>query len=332
MKGAHSVLDLLKNPEPALAWLPAFGLVFAINLTVALLRRPLGRARWLLAAVVVCAPALVPHHESYSPPTWGILTTILTTVAIVTAARLPDLDRTLRTKARASAPLFLWMSLPMARFFPDDSLARKRNRRRAPRYLFWGAVKRLAWEPFAFALTQVDGGSLPWPILSAVLMLYFVLNLTAASDFLSAFCLLLGADIDDLFDAPLWAQSPRDFWSRRWNKFINRFALKHVALPIGRRYTPSAVIIVVFATSGAFHEYFAWGVGKEDAKYGSMMLFFSIQGAVVWLGEKVKIPPLPHALETALTFTWMMLTAPLFFAAVEPALHAFGYPESWLPF
>jgi D-alanyl-lipoteichoic acid acyltransferase DltB (MBOAT superfamily) len=285
-----------------------------------------------LAALALCAPALAPHHESYSPPTWGILTTVLTTVAIVSAARLPELDHALCTKSRPATQLFLWMSLPVARFSPSDPSARSKNRKRALRYLFWGAVKRLSWEPFAFVLSQQDGGAFPWPVRSAVLMLYFVLNVTATADFASAFCLLLGVDVDDIFDAPLWSQSPRDFWSRRWNKFINRFALKHVALPIGRRFTPSAVILVVFATSGAFHEYFAWGVGKEDASYGSMMLFFSVQGAAVWLGEKVKIPALPHALKTALTFAWMMLTAPLFFAAVQPALHAFGYPESWLPF
>src|SRR5690606_29596851 len=137
---------------------------------------------------------------------------------------------------------------------------------------------------------------------------------------------------DDVFDAALLSRSPRDFWSRRWNKFINRFALKHVALPIGRKWGPSVVIFVVFATSGAFHEYFAWGVGKGDAHYGAMMTFFVVQGVLVWLAQKLPPIPLPHAVGTLLTFAWMVATAPLFFWAVEPALHAFQYPAAWLPF
>jgi D-alanyl-lipoteichoic acid acyltransferase DltB (MBOAT superfamily) len=195
-----------------------------------------------------------------------------------------------------------------------------------------GAAKRLCWEPFAFAMIYFDGQTVPWAIRSAFLMLYFVLNLTAASDFLTGFCLLLGTDVDEIFDAPLLSRSPRDFWSRRWNKFINRFALKHVAMPIGRHWSAGGVILAVFSTSGLFHEYFAWGVGGAEAVYGSMMVFFVLQGIVVLLATRLRVRSLPHPLGTVATFAWMTLTAPLFFLAVRPALLAFGYPTSWLPF
>src|SRR5690606_15040383 len=101
----------------------------------------------------------------------------------------------------------------------------------------------------------------------ALLMLFFVLHLTATSDLLSGTALLLGFQIDTLFDAPLRSVSPRDFWSRRWNRFISRFALKHVAQKMRRRVTELGLIASVFFVSGIFHEYFAWSVGGSAAAH-----------------------------------------------------------------
>ena len=306
-------------------------MICASNVLVTLLRRPLGRWRWPLAAFVTLAPGTTPAIGTYGPVAWGILTTVATTLAITTAARLPDLDHQLRVQVRSRFRLFIWMSLPVARLTATPGTAGPINRR-AFRYLLLAGAKRLIWELIALALPLLPASAVPWPLKTAVLMLYFVLNLTAASDLASALCLWIGSDVDDLFDAPLLSTSPRDFWSRRWNKFINKFALKHVALPLRKRAPATVVIFAVFATSGLFHEYFAWGIAGTGAVFGSMMLFFLIQGAVVWLGTRLSLPQLPAPLGIALTFAWMMLTAPLFFRAVAPALDAFGYPTAWLPF
>lgn len=306
-------------------------MIWASNFLVAGLRRPLGRWRWPLAAFVTLAPGTTPALGSYRPLEWGILTTVATTLAITTAARLPDLDHQLRVQERSRFRLFIWMSLPVARLTPAPGTSPEINRR-AFRYLLLAGAKRLIWEVIALALPLLPASEVPWLLKTAVLMLYFVLNLTAASDLFSALCLWIESDVDDLFDAPLLSTSPRDFWSRRWNKFINKFALKHVALPLRKKVPAPAVIFAVFATSGLFHEYFAWGIAGTEAVFGSMMVFFLIQGALVWLGTRLPVPQLPAALGIALTFAWMMLTAPLFFRAVAPALEAFGYPSAWLPF
>ena len=295
------------------------------------LRRPLGVWRWPLAAFVALAPGTTPALGTYSPVEWGILTTVVTTLAITTAARLPDLDHQLRVQERSRFRLFMWMSWPVARLAATPGTSSEINRR-AFRYLLLAGAKRLIWELLALILPLLPASAVPWPIKTAVLMIYFVLNLTAASDLASALCLWIGSDVDDLFDAPLLSTSPRDFWSRRWNKFINKFALKHVALPLRKRAPVTVVIFAVFATSGLFHEYFAWGIAGTGAVFGSMMVFFLIQGAVIWLGTRLSLPKLPAPVGIALTFSWMMLTAPLFFRAVAPALNAFGYPTAWLPF
>ncbi len=307
-------------------------MVLGTNLIVAAARRPLGNVRWALAAFVLLTPLTFPALGSYSPTRWGVLDTVLTTMAIISAARLPALDRVVTIAPRSRAQLFFWMTVPMARFWPEDRKVRNNNRRRVPRLLLSAALKRLAWEPLSYVTMLDEGTGIPWPLKSAVLILYFVLNTTAAADALAALCLLLGCDVDVLFDAPLISYSPRDFWSRRWNRFISRFALKHVALKLGRHWGPWGTISAVFATSGVFHEYFAWGVGGSGSRPGYMSVFFLIQGVAVWIGTRVKLPRLPHPLATAITFVWMTMTAPLFFAAIEPALIAFGFPPGWLPF
>jgi hypothetical protein len=318
--------------EPLSLWLPAFSVILATNLAVALAARPLRQIRWLLAAFVLTAPATLPALHTYSPRTWGILDTVATTMAVVSAARLPALNEKFKSASPKSWELFFWMTVPVARLWQRDASQRSRNRRRAGRLLLSALLKRLAWEPFGYLTTWMDGDAIPWPARSAVLIFYFVLNITAAADALSAVCLLLGFEIDVLFDAPLLSRSPRDFWSSRWNRFISRFALKHVALPLGRRWGASGIIFAVFATSGVFHEYFAWGVSADGARHSLMLAFFVLQGVMVWLGTRFSFPPVPHAMGTALTFVWMAVTAPMFFAAVEPALMAFGYPQDWLPF
>lgn len=324
--------QVITSLSPAHLWLPALVMILGTNLTVAIAGRSLSGWRWPLAAIVLLTPLTFPQAGTYSPQRWGVLDTIFTTMAIVSAARLPTLDRLFSNGTRSRAQLFFWMTVPMARFWPEDNARRANNRRRVPRLLLSAAAKRFCWEPLGYLTTLFEGDSVPWPIRSAILILYFVLNITAAADALSAFCLLLGCDIDVLFDAPLLSYSPRDFWSSRWNRFISRFALKHVALKLGKRWGSWAIILSVFATSGIFHEYFAWGVGGSGSRPGYMAVFFVIQGFAVWVGTRAPIFKVPHLVGTALTFLWMTVTAPLFFAAIEPALLAFGFPRDWLPF
>lgn len=318
--------DLLHQ---ALRWLPAFAAIALVNSGVALWNRPLGTLRYPIGLCVALVPVLAPRPEAYQAP-WGMLTTVLTTFVVVTAVRLPDWDLFAR-QPRPHLESYLWLSFPMVRSRPATRPWKDRVQLAAP-YLGWGSCKLVLWQlTFLFVDTFLSG-SLPWLLESVLLMLFFVLNLTAAADLVSCVCLLIGCEINLIFDAPLLSVSPRDFWSRRWNRFISRFALKHVALKLPGSRSNLRLIASVFGVSGIFHEYFAWSVGGPHAWHGFMMLFFLIQGLAVWLGTKAPPLPIPPALSNVLCFMWMTLTAPLFFRAVTPALLAFQYPAAWLPF
>lgn len=192
-------------------------------------------------------------------------------------------------------------------------------------------LKRLAWEPFGFGMTLLEPTQAPPLLKTALLVLYFVLNLTALADVALALARLLGADTEELFDAPLLAASPREFWSRRWNRYIGRFALRHVAVPLQGRVPRPVVMMTVFVASAVFHEYFAWGAAGGETRPGTMTAFFLVHGLAVVLGERFPLPTgTPRIFKHLGTVGWMLLTAPWFFTSLRPALVDFGLSPAWL--
>jgi hypothetical protein len=279
------------------------------------------RRRWRLALIALAAPLFCP--------TRGVPSTVVTGLAVVMATRLPDLQR--RPSNESVLSRVLWLMTPIVRSLPDDPAKRQANRRGALRFLWRGVAKRLCWEPFGFVMTVLEPARTPELARTALLMLYFVLNLTALADLALALARLLGADTEELFDWPLLATSPREFWSRRWNRYISRFALRHVALPLQRRLPRPLVTLSVFFASALFHEYFAWGAAGSMTKPGTMTAFFLAQGLAVVLGERLPPPRKTPSIVLHLgTVAWMLLTAPWFFASLRPALLDFGFPVAWL--
>jgi len=328
---ARSVCTFGPLMRDALLWVPSWLVIVTVNVWLTLRCRPLGKGRWLAALCILSAPLFFPAEGS----TCGYLqvfSTLITSLAIVSAARLADYDHAVRRKDLERFRLYAWLSLPVVGLHAPR--ARDTSRlTQAVRH--WGKAlfKRVAWELCALLATLwFDAhGSLPWAAKSSLTMLYFVLNLTAFHDLVLGFCVAVGLSPDELFDTPLLSRSPRDFWSRRWNKFISRFALKYVALKWGTRDRVGFTLLLVFGCSGLFHEYFAWGVGGLSRAPGAMMSFFFVQALAVWVGNRLPWQA-PVWITQPLTFVWMGLTAPLFFMEVAPALLAFGYPEAWLPF
>lgn len=315
----------------ALLWVPAWLVIVAVNVWLTLRGRPLGKGRWLAAACILSAPLYFPA-EGTGCGQLRVFATLITSLAIVSAARLADYDHAVRRKDLEAWRLYAWLSLPVVGLHAPR--AQQASRLRPALFHFCKALfKRLAWELCALLAAHWcdTHGSLPWAVRSSLTMLYFVLNLTAFHDLVLGLCVAMGLSPDELFDAPLLSRSPRDFWSRRWNKFISRFALKYVALKWGARDRVGFTLLLVFGCSGLFHEYFAWGVGGLSRAPGAMMSFFFVQALAVWVGSRLPWQA-PAWVTQPLTFVWMGLTAPLFFMEVAPALLAFGYPEAWLPF
>jgi hypothetical protein len=283
---------------------------------------PDARRSWLLALIALSAPLFCP--------TRGVPSTVVTGFGVIVATRLPDL----RTRPRDESGLsrLLWFYTPIVRSVPTDAARRAANRRRALPFLGRALVKRLCWEPLGFALTHFDPDRVPAALKTVVLVAYFVLNLTALADVALGLARLLGADTDELFDWPLLSTSPREFWSRRWNRYISRFALRHVARPLQARFPRAVVTLAVFAASALFHEYFAYGASGPATRPGAMTAFFVVQGIAVLVGERFPPPRgTPRWLRHLGTVVWMLLTAPWFFTSLRPALTDFGFPAAWLP-
>lgn len=280
----------------------------------------LGR-RWRMAIIALSAPLFCPSR--------GVPSAIVTGLAVVLSCRLVDLPARPRNETALSR--LLWLLTPMVKRVPTDPVRRMHNRRRAPRLFLRALLKRLAWEPFGFLMTMLDPGQVHVALKTGLLVLYFVLNLTALADVALALACLVGADTEELFDSPLLATSPREFWSRRWNRFIGRFALRHVAQPLGQRLPRPLVMMAVFFASAVFHEYFAWGAAGSATRPGTMTAFFLVHGVAVVLGERFPAPPgTPRILTHMGTAAWMVVTAPWFFASLRPALVQFGFPPTWL--
>lgn len=118
---------------------------------------------------------------------------------------------------------------------------------------------------------------------------------------------LRGLDFDDPFDNPLVVRSPREFWGRRWNTWVNHMLYRYVFVPSGGWRRPVRGTLAAFAVSGALHEGFVV-VGTREFT-GWMGGFFLAQGVLVaatsqsrWFRRLVRHAP-------ALTWVFTLVAA-----------------------
>lgn len=308
-------------------WLGCFLVVLVPALFAA--ARPTTRAgRAALFALIASAPVFCPSR--------GLLATLVTGLAVVVSARLVDVEGQ-RPLVSGASELFAWLTLPVFKRWPRSPALRSVERGHATASLGRGLIILLAWAPIELWLRSVDHATFPWLARSALLVLWFVLTITALAHLITALIQAAGGRTEPVFDAPLLAASPREFWSRRWNRFIARFALRHVASLGLLRGRPSVIVLGVFAASGLFHEYFAWGASGRETVPGAMLAFFLVQGAVVTLGGLLtrsthqaerraagsRRRRLPRHAQNALTALWMVVSAPWFFTSLGPPIAEF---------
>lgn len=321
MSGVPSAAELA-------TWAGLFALLLLGSARVAAGRITSQKERWGIFFAIAVLPLFSPSR--------GIASTLLTGFCVVFAARLPDLERERQRKTRSE--LWIWLLVPMFRAWLRPTEEREASREVAQVQAL-SALKHgllcvlIGTATHAFAA----GSSVPNFVRSSALVLFFVGMIVGLAAALTALLSLFGAHVEVLFDSPLHSRSLREFWGRRWNRFIARFALRHIAahrVTIGPQGRPSAArrTLVVFFWSAVFHEYFAWGVAGNVSALGTMFAFFILQGIVM-----VLLPlwpsswPVPREVGRALTFGWMVVTAPLFFESTSGPLVLLGYPESWLP-
>ncbi len=210
----------------------------------------------------------------------------------------------------------LWFVMPPESTWPRDAaafaMARARGLRRGAR----GVAKSLGF-------AALFGVHLQFPALhdsrfvEAFWALWLCwLGISAIVDLVTCVPMLAGVEVEEIFDAPPLARSPRDFWGRRWNLFVHRFVARFLFRPLGGRRHPALATLGVFVCSGLMHEYFVLAaLGGTGHHTGWMMGFFVIQGAgvVVEMRGRRRRTGLPRGLAIGLHTAWMTLTSPLFF-------------------
>ena len=274
------------------------------------------RSPWPAILGALALPFLIP-------PTWTIVRMLATVWGAVLAFKVWDLaghgasdPRMLANPARA----LFWLFIPPDSRVPDDAAQARRTRAAGIRRL----VRGLVFVALALGLWAVE---IRWPAVhqNPWLEAFWALWLTwaamaAVSDSLGGLAMLTGWHVGPLFDTPVLARSPRDFWSRRWNLFVHRWMRRHVFVPAGGRRRPLRGIAATFAASALMHEYVVIaGLGRIPEHVGWMTIFFALQGAAVALEAAAmrrfgRGPWLPRPLAVVLHLVWFTATGPLFFA------------------
>jgi len=137
--------------------------------------------------------------------------------------------------------------------------------------------------------------------------------------------------VHPVVNAPFFATSPRDFWSRRWNLIVRNFFHDFFFIPLvnsklfSRSSAASISAILVFIFSGVTHEVFVWAVTGTWEWLGYMSGFFIIHGVACFAQAYVPQTKLPWVVSVLLVHVFMLLTAPLFFLPLAVLFTPMGF-------
>lgn len=274
-----------------------------------------GGAVWL---PIVAAMSLVV----FVPADWLYLRIGATVAGLCFSIKLFQLGRQrVPEPAMLEGParFFFWFLLPPDSRPPRSSEDADHNRAAGRRRAGRGVLKGTACLALLGVFDQVPAVSDSQLLFTQWSMWLVYLGFSGIADVVSGAFMLTGNWIVESFHSPMLARSPRDFWGRRWNMVIHRFAQRHLFMQVGGRRHPMRAMAIIFAASGAMHEYFIVAVKGGWSDYaGWMLAFFCLQGAAA-IGQAVferrtalGRKRLPRPVAVALHFVWISATAPLF--------------------
>lgn len=273
-------------------------------------------APWPGMLAAYAMPFAVPHAWPYPRLVFSVLAITLSMKCWALVHGGPA-DPRATTRLRSLA---LWLLLPPEVRWPTDAstadIAVARGRARLRR----AAAKA----PAIAALLWLH---LHWPGLhddalhEGIWALWMTwLCGSSIADLGSGVVMQWGLTVDESFDSPPLARSPREFWAKRWNLIVAGFFARHVFAQVGGRRRPLRATVIVFVGSGLMHELFvAACVGGVPQRVGWMTAFFALHGAGVLVQMRLdrrrrrRPPRLPAAVAIALHVAWLSVTAPLFF-------------------
>jgi hypothetical protein len=191
--------------------------------------------------------------------------------------------------------------------------------RRSARRSAWYRAGRAVLKGVLLGALLMLGQALPEMHEIVVVRVYWCLSCaylatSGGADVLSALVMFIGShQAQEMFRWPPLADSPRDFWSRRWNLMFRNAVHRLIFVPLRGPERPALIVALVFAYSALVHEYLVFAALGYTG--GHMTAFFALHGAATLLhGVVARGWRLPRALAIALHLAWLGLTSPLFFA------------------
>ncbi len=251
------------------------------------------------ALVAVMCVFLLPLHSPLTP--WVLMWVLAGAQWLVFKfMRFVSAGASMRVR-----PLFfLWIGMETRPFL----------RNRNPRSYDYASIPAL---PTAFA-----------SMLAGILLLLFCIPqignpiVTGALGMLAVLCLMhfgtfhllargfdrMGIQVTPIMIEPWKAKDLSDFWGRRWNRAFSDWAGEFVFRPLARHFGTAKGILAGFLVSGLAHE-FTISI-PAGGGFGLPTLYFLIQGVVMILLRKIK---LPAAATRLVTFLCVLLPAPILF-------------------
>jgi len=124
------------------------------------------------------------------------------------------------------------------------------------------------------------------------------------------------------------AYSPAEFWKRSHCE-IHRWLYADVFIPLRGFVHPVSALLLVFAVSGAAHEYmFSISLGYFT---GYLLLFFLINGAASAITWRLKLSGIYKYAGTAFTYVFLAISSVFIFIPVNEIIHFYANQiPSWI--
>lgn len=270
----------------------------------------------------VAAAAAIPFLTPTSPQWFRLVSAAF---AVVWAARAWERSRG-RTPDLAGWRFWLWWLMPADARLPRSHDEARANRRAGARRLARVVPKAAAIVGIVLVNRAVDDITAHGLAFAAWSMVYLYAFVSAIADATTGLLMLFGLHMSESFERPMLARSSSEFWGRRWNRFITRWAFRNVFIPMGGRRSPARATLLVFTISGLMHEYLVVACGDGLGSYtGRTLAFFLLQGLAVIASTRSTVR-LPRGPAIALHLAFLVATAPLF---VVPLDEAVGFSRWW---